>query len=285
MKSHSEDPGDVSGGVGGRALVPVDEAVARAMTTGIREAIGDVRRSVAVLAERVRAAHEARVWVALSQPSWAAYCETEFGVSRAQAYRLLDIARAADVILAAVTAADPAGLSRMRDTAEDSAATVAGAVVDFGLSQRALLAVAGRVEDVADLITRRLAILTQSSGSQSVDADAVRAIVHQAVHDVRNAPPPPAALPTTSPAVDPAVDPVVEPFVAEGRRVVDELVASAHAIGELMLEVAPAYLGDAEAADRLALLCEQIGEPLEHGLASRRYVLSGDRRALDGIVL
>ncbi|MFF4583749.1 hypothetical protein [Streptomyces sp. NPDC001389] len=28
-----------------------------------------------------------------------------------------------------------------------------------------------------------------------------------------------------------------------------------------------------------------IGEPLEHGLAARRYAISGDRRALHGTVL
>ncbi|MFH9671975.1 hypothetical protein ACH4L5_06780 [Streptomyces sp. NPDC017405] len=52
-----------------------------------------------------------------------------------------------------------------------------------------------------------------------------------------------------------------------------------------MLEVAPAYLSDIEAADVLALLCDQIGEPLEHGLAARRYAMSDDRRALHGTVL
>ncbi|MFJ1887165.1 MULTISPECIES: hypothetical protein [unclassified Streptomyces] len=61
--------------------------------------------------------------------------------------------------------------------------------------------------------------------------------------------------------------------------------ASSHVIGELMLEVAPAYLADTAAADVLALLCEEIGEPLEHGLAARRYTMSGDRRALHGTVL
>jgi hypothetical protein len=40
-----------------------------------------------------------------------------------------------------------------------------------------------------------------------------------------------------------------------------------------------------DAADVLALLCEEIGEPLEHGLAARRYAMSGDRRALHGTVL
>ncbi|MFJ8313480.1 MULTISPECIES: hypothetical protein [unclassified Streptomyces] len=105
------------------------------MTAGVREAIGDVRRSVAVLAERVGAAHGARVRVVLAQPSWAAYCEAEFGISRAQAYRLLGIARAAGVIRAAVTGAAPESLSRMRDTHDEGAAEDDDAVVvDFGLS-------------------------------------------------------------------------------------------------------------------------------------------------------
>ncbi|MES4909510.1 MULTISPECIES: hypothetical protein [unclassified Streptomyces] len=52
-----------------------------------------------------------------------------------------------------------------------------------------------------------------------------------------------------------------------------------------MLEVAPTYLSDTEAADVLALLCDQIGEPIEHGLAPRRYAISGDRRALHGTIL
>ncbi|MFI2722103.1 hypothetical protein ACH5AI_38315 [Streptomyces collinus] len=101
----------------------------------------------------------------------------------------------------------------------------------------------------------------------------MRAVVRQAVRDVRTVPPPP---PT---------DPPADPAVAALRAVVDDLDASTHAIGELMLEVAPAYLSDTDAADVLALLCEQIGEPLEYGLAARRYAMSGDRRALHGTVL
>ncbi|MEU9198352.1 hypothetical protein [Streptomyces hundungensis] len=62
-------------------------------------------------------------------------------------------------------------------------------------------------------------------------------------------------------------------------------MASAHAMGALMLEVAPAYLSDTDAADILALLCGQIGEDLDHGLAARRYALTGDRRALHDTVL
>ncbi|WP_432127508.1 hypothetical protein [Streptomyces sp. bgisy082] len=101
----------------------------------------------------------------------------------------------------------------------------------------------------------------------------MRAVVRQAVRDIRTAPPP-------APA-----DPPADPTVAALRHVVDDLTASTHAIGELMLEVAPAYLSDTEAANVLALLCDQIGEPLEHGLAARPYAMSGDRRALHGTVL
>ncbi|MFB6991327.1 hypothetical protein ACFC0C_26615 [Streptomyces sp. NPDC056178] len=98
-------------------------------------------------------------------------------------------------------------------------------------------------------------------------------MVRQAVRDVRTAPPPPPA------------DPPADPAVAALRRVVDDLAASTHAIGELMLEVAPAYLSDTDAADVLAPPCEAIGEELEHGLAARRYAMSGHRRALHGTVL
>ncbi|MFE5334228.1 hypothetical protein ACFRCG_48600, partial [Embleya sp. NPDC056575] len=241
------------------ARPPLTAARAREMTAGLREAMADVRRSVAVLAVRVRDAHAARIWIPMGFTSWEAYCQAEFAVSRAQAYRLLDVARALTAIHGAVAAGpDP---SRTRDTAPGAAAAL-----DYGLSQRALIAVSGRTDTVAELITRRLATLAHS-GLRALDEPTVRAVVRQAVRDVRTAPPPPPA------------DPPADPTVAALRRVVDDLAASTHAIGELMLEVAPAYLSDIEAADVLALLCDQIGEPLEHGLAARRYAMSGDRRA------
>ncbi|MDX3233780.1 hypothetical protein [Streptomyces sp. ME19-01-6] len=144
--------------------------------------------------------------------------------------------------------------------------------LDYGLPQRALITVPARADDVAELITRRLATLAHS-GLQTLDEPTVRAVVRQAVRDVRTAPPPPPA------------DPPADPTVTALRRVVDDLAASSHAIGELMLEVAPVYLSGTEAVDVLELLCEQIGEPLEHGLAARRYAMSGDRLALHGTVL
>ncbi|MFJ3762479.1 hypothetical protein [Streptomyces sp. NPDC090080] len=261
MGEHDEDQGH-----GAEPARPkLTAARAREITAGLREAMDDVRRSAAVLAVRVRDAHAARVWVPLGHSSWESYCAAEFGISRAQAYRLLDVARALAAIHSAVAVGTE--LSRTRDTGP--AAAVA---LDYGLSQRALIAVSGRADVVAELITSRLAALAHS-GLQALDEPTVRAVVRQAVRDIRTAPP------------VPPVKPPADPTVAALRRVVDDLAASTHAIGELMLEVAPAYLSDTEAADVLELLCEQIGEPLEHGLAARRYAMSGDRRALHGTVL
>nr|QIY77654.1 hypothetical protein HEP84_53570 [Streptomyces sp. RLB1-33] len=59
---------------------------------------------MAVLAARVRDAHAARVWLPLGHPTWEAYCDAEFGISRAQAYQLLDVARALAAIHGAVAA-------------------------------------------------------------------------------------------------------------------------------------------------------------------------------------
>ncbi|MFE9387611.1 hypothetical protein ACFYMO_30985 [Streptomyces sp. NPDC007025] len=97
------------------ARPPLSEARAREMTAGLREAMDDVRRSVAVLAARVRDAHAARVWLPLGHSSWESYCAAEFGISRAQAYRLLDVARALAAIHGAV-AAGPSCLARETPT-------------------------------------------------------------------------------------------------------------------------------------------------------------------------
>jgi hypothetical protein len=90
----------------------------------------------------------------------------------------------------AVTAGTEASRTRDSDPA-------AAAALDYGLSQRALIAVFGRRNDVAELITRRLAALAHS-GLDALDEPTVRAVVRQAV---RTAPP--------SPPADPPADPVL----------------------------------------------------------------------------
>ncbi|MFD3968540.1 hypothetical protein [Streptomyces bacillaris] len=94
----------------------------------------------------------------------------------------------------------------------------------------------------------------------------------------------PTQEPTGSPPPQPA-EPPADPALAELRRVVDDLAAHTHQLGELMLEVAPAYLSDTEATDILTLLCAEIGETVDNGLAARRYAMSGDRRALTWTLL
>lgn len=74
------------------------------------------------------------------------------------------------------------------------------------------------MDDVAELITRRLATLAHS-GLQVLDEPAVRAVVRQAVRDVRTVPPPP---PVGAPA---------DPALTELRRVVDDLAAATHQLG------------------------------------------------------
>lgn len=85
------------------------------------------------------------------------------------------------------------------------------------------------------------------------------------MHDVRTAPPPPPAKPPADQAV------------ADLRRLVDDLASAEHAIGELMLQVAPGYLADTDAARVLAPLCEEIGKELQEGLAARRYARAAVR--------
>ena len=100
MGEHGQDRDDVVK----PARPPLSAAQAREVTDGLREAMDDVRRSVAVLAARVNNAHAARVWVPLGYGSRASCCEAEFGISRAQAYRLLDVARALTAVHGAVAA-------------------------------------------------------------------------------------------------------------------------------------------------------------------------------------
>ncbi|MEU8764709.1 hypothetical protein [Streptomyces sp. NPDC048659] len=127
------------------ARPPLSEARAREMAAGLREVMDNVRRSVAVLAARVRDAHAARVWAPLGHSSWESYCRAEFSISRAQAYRLLDVARALAAIHDAVTAGPET--SRTRDTDPGTATAL-----DYGLPQRALIAVSGRTDTVAEII-------------------------------------------------------------------------------------------------------------------------------------
>ncbi|MFD5065189.1 hypothetical protein [Streptomyces sp. NPDC058394] len=67
------------------------------------------------------------------------------------------------------------------------------------------------------------------------------------------------------------------------RRLVDEMVAAGGKLGQTALKLAPAYLSDQEATDTvLAPYADDIGCDVETILATRRYTLTGNHRALQG---
>ncbi|WP_331755496.1 hypothetical protein [Streptomyces sp. NBC_01643] len=81
-------------------------------------------------------AHQARVGVPLGYSGWGEYAQAELGISRAQVYRLIDIAESAGALRRAIGAAGVlAAVSPAGDTAD---------LVDMELSQRALRDVHGR---------------------------------------------------------------------------------------------------------------------------------------------
>ncbi|WP_141753576.1 hypothetical protein [Streptomyces agglomeratus] len=166
----SNEPGQ------GPVLEPVGRVDAERLTEQLRAAIGEARRAAVVLAQRVRDAHRARVWVALGYGGGGEYAQGELGISRAQAYRLIDIAESAEGLSRAIGGAGVlAGVSPAGDTG-------AAGLVDLGLSQRALREVHGRLDELTTLVTERLTAATQAG---QVGWSAVRAIVGQAVDELR----------------------------------------------------------------------------------------------------
>ena len=236
----------------------VDAGAAREMTAGLRAALGDAaRQAVAVLAARVRQAHEHRVWLALGYRSWQEYTAAELGVSRAQAYRLVAMARTADAIAAAVTAALPG--------------SPVGNIADLGLSGRALRDVGGRVDGVTELIAVRLSAAAAAGPVTDVLA---REIVAATVEHARRPAP---ALPTVfRPAWCPG---------RSGRRGRSAtnwcacITASAASCWNSRRRTSAT-----SRTDGLAGFCDQIGFPVVDALACRRFVLTGDRRALDSVL-
>ncbi|GHB31374.1 hypothetical protein GCM10010346_63460 [Streptomyces chryseus] len=117
-------------------MPPAETSAGPASST--RAAISEARRAAVVLAQRVRDAHRGRVWVALGHSGWSEYAQAELEISRAQAYRLIDIPESAEGLSRAIGAVGVlAEVSPAGDT-ED------GALVDLGLSQRALREVHSR---------------------------------------------------------------------------------------------------------------------------------------------
>ncbi|WP_037650246.1 hypothetical protein [Streptomyces flavidovirens] len=144
-----------------------DAAEARAITEGVRDALRVHARTGIVLARRVRRAHAARVWTALGSPSWEAYARAELGVSRASAYRLLDMAVVLDQLDQAVT---DLGMSPFGDILE--------------ITRQQAREIKGRVAEVAAVLADLLA-----ERGPGLEPAAVARLLSAAVDKVRKTPP------------------------------------------------------------------------------------------------
>ncbi|MFE4397950.1 MULTISPECIES: hypothetical protein [Streptomycetaceae] len=113
-------------------------------------------------------------------------------------------------------------------------------------------------------------------------AGTVGGIVAAAVAEVRARPDVPAAELETGPAPDGITAEAWRHHVSTRRDLVAQRRAAQHRIGVLALETVPAYVGDRQGEDILALVPNDIGITTEEILACRRYALSGDVRAMDG---
>ncbi|MFD9596786.1 hypothetical protein ACFWA9_29115 [Kitasatospora sp. NPDC059973] len=254
--------------VEGEVVVPLSVEEARALTTEVREAIEDVRQVAGRLAERVKRAHDARVWEVLGYPSWAEYAKAEFGVSRSHAYRLLDLARSAEEITAAVVT-----LGVLAPVSH------AGDMLALDLPIRAVVELRGRMGEVRELLVERLEQVA-AEGPGRLAPELVAAVVADVVAEVRARPD------LAEEDLDEIEVPPGAPYTAEdvrrGRRLVAELTDCDRQLGMLALEVVPAYRSEAGAAlGPLGVLADELGEDVELLLACRRYAVTGDYRAVE----
>ncbi|MFD5065496.1 hypothetical protein [Streptomyces sp. NPDC058394] len=171
----------------------------------------------------------------LGYSGWGQYAQAELGISRAQAYRLIDIAESAGALRRAIGAAGVlAAVSPTGDTT---------GLVDMELSQRALRDVHGRLDELTTLVTERLTTAARRAGQLEVPA--VRAIVTQAVDELRQHP-----LPTADDTAAEGSDDALEQALADAerhptdtttvRRLIDEMVTAGGKLGQTALELAPA---------------------------------------------
>ncbi|AYV26326.1 hypothetical protein EES41_06285 [Streptomyces sp. ADI95-16] len=72
---------------------PITAARAHEVTAGLREAMDDVRRSVEMFAAGSATRTPPASRLPLGRSSWESYADSVFGISRAQACRILDVAR------------------------------------------------------------------------------------------------------------------------------------------------------------------------------------------------
>ncbi|GGX41326.1 hypothetical protein [Streptomyces chryseus] len=142
----------------------------------------------------------------------------------------------------------------------------------------------GRLDKLSAVVTERLSAAAKAG---QLEWPVVRAIVGQAVDEIRRI-----ALPAAGDTAEDdgrglgraLADTDQHPTDTQAvRRLVDEMAAADGRLGQIALELAPAFLSDQDAADTvLARYANDIGTDVETALTARRYALTGDRHALEG---
>lgn len=255
---HSREPRDAT-----------DRTAARRLTDDLRAAVADPRTSALELTARVGAAHRGRVWAVLGHGSWGAYAMAELGVARPTAYRLLDLAAAAEAVEATVAREVGPSVAHVWDNWPV-------------LSVQAVVELRGRLAELTDLLAERLAPLRPAEGGAPPDPAQIGTAVADAVAELRERPDvPPADLRIVRAPEGWEVE-AWRAVVTEGLNAQERVLGGFRDLGLLALRMAPGYLSDHDAEPVLHLLGKETGSTCEELLACRRYALTGDPRAIEG---
>jgi hypothetical protein len=202
----------------------------------------------------------------LGYPSWGAYAAGELEVSRSTAYRLLDLATAAEAIEDVVGREAGPHLSHAWDTA---------------LSVRAVVEIRGRLAELADLVAERLAQDRAEAGGAQLEPGRISAAVTAAVTELRERPDVPAAELESEPGPSGYPVEMWRTLAAQGREAHQDHLHIQRELGLLALQAVPGYVAERDAEEVLHVLGEEIGSSAEELLACRRYALTGDARATE----
>ncbi|MFJ9448455.1 hypothetical protein ACIRRH_42660 [Kitasatospora sp. NPDC101235] len=149
------------------------------------------------------------------------------------------------------------------------------------LPVRAVVEIRGRLAELADLVGEHLAQARADAGGRQLDPGRIGAAVAAAVAELRGRPDAPAAELESAPGPDGYPVEAWRALVARGHGLARQRLAAHRELGLLALRVVPGYIAERDAEDVLHILGEEIGSNAEKLRSCRRFVLTGDARAID----
>ncbi|MER6365762.1 hypothetical protein [Kitasatospora sp. NPDC001527] len=143
------------------------------------------------------------------------------------------------------------------------------------LPVRAVVDLKGRIAELTDLIAERLA-----DAQAEADGTPLPGLVGGAVAELRERPNVPVAEFAVADGPDGYKSEQWRRHITTGRTLVAVQQRSDRALGEVALRLAPAYFSGRSALTVLTVYSDDAGEDPELFLACRRYVITGDWRAV-----